>query len=109
MKTQILETDIIVNSKKYQIINSEMNIVIEWDTELTKTEESVSLNIKLKNIKGTISFSSQNTGYKKKTSIDFNSDSSWVFVSKNETINIDRIEPVYSLINLDDKVVTIEY
>jgi hypothetical protein len=109
MKTQILDTDIIINGKRYSILNTEMDIVIDWDAELTKTDEIISLEIKLKHIKGTISFSSQNTGYKKKTSIDFSSDSSWVFVSKNETINIGRIEPVYSLINLDEKVVTIEY
>lgn len=108
MKTQILECDIIVNTKKISIINSEMNIVLDWDVELEKTEDSVSVKTILTNLKGFVSFITQNPNYKKNTRIDFSTDSSWILKSKFPA-DLQKIEPVYSLIDFDEKRVTIEY
>lgn len=109
MKTQILECEIIINSKKITIINSEMNIELEWDLELEKNKDNASLNIVFKNIKGNVSFSANYDNYKKNTKIDFSSDSSWTILSKDEMVNFRRIEPTSSVINFDEKRVIIEY
>ena len=86
-----------------------MNIELEWDIEMEKNSNSVSVKIILEKIKGTVSFSSNHEHYKKITKIDFSSDSNWVLLSKNETINHQQIEPICSKIDFDERRVTIEY
>ena len=109
MKTQILDCDIILNSKKIPIINSDMKIELEWDIETEKNEESASVKIILKSLRGYVNFASAQTFYRKTTKIEFNTDSSWSIKSKHETIDYTKIEPVYSLIDFDSRMVNIEY
>jgi len=109
MKTQILDCDIIVNARKINIINSEMNIDIEWDIETEKTNENVSVKPIVKSLKGFVSFTTTQPSYKKVTKMEFTTDLSWTINSKTETINLPEIQPMYSLIDFDEKRVIISY
>ena len=86
-----------------------MKIDLEWDLETEKNNESATIKIVSKSLKGYVNFSSAQTFYKKITKIEFNTDSSWLIKQLYNTIDYGKIEPIYSLINFDEKMVTIGY
>jgi hypothetical protein len=116
MKTQIFECDIIVNGKKTSIINTEMNIDLDWDIDFVKNDDNASIFLRFKNVKGFVSFSTIQTNYKKSTTIEINADSTWQDhwyempkTAGYECLCIGQIQPIYCIINLDEKRVTIGY
>jgi len=110
MKSQILEVAIIINGKRREIINSEMQIHLEWEAEIVKKTDSFSLNLIMKELKGFLEFTDIKDYYKKRNIIEFSSNSNWS-INYQITREIDylKVEPLFAQIDFDEKKIKIEF
>ena len=71
MITKLLEAKAIINQKTIVIINTEMDISVEYDFNKD--------NLDVKSVFGEFSYSSKAINFDKKTTIKFNTDNTWNF------------------------------
>ena len=110
MKSQILEAAIIINGKRREIINSEMQIFLEWEVEIGKKTDSISFNIIMQNLKGFLEFTDIKDCYKKRNIIEFSSNSNWqINYQITREIDYQKVEPLFAQIDFDEKKIKIEF
>lgn len=108
MITKLLEAEAIINNTTIQIINTEMNILVDYD---------VKKHYSLNSIYGEFSYITQKPNYQKKTIIKFNikNDYTWStiltsdkpsFISQEE---LNNIIPEFASINFDTKTIKINF
>lgn len=110
MKSQILEASIIINGKRREIINSEMQLFLEWDIKIDKKTDSVSINLIMENIKGFLEFTEVKEYYKKRNIIEFSSNSNWsINYQITREVDYEKVEPLFAQIDFDEKKIKIEF
>jgi len=108
MITRLLEAEAIINNTTIQIINTEMNILVDYD---------INKIYALNSIYGEFSYNTQKPNYQKKTIIKFNiiNDYTWstILTSDKPTFItqevLDNIIPVFASINFDTKTIKINF
>ena len=115
MISKALEAQITINDKLVPLINSDMNIDIDWDISITQKDNGVLLNIICNSVKGYFQYVEKKETYKKETRISFESNNSWSISHKKDDymmqgiINSNLIEPYLIEVNLDTKKVVIKF
>jgi hypothetical protein len=107
MITKLLEATAIINNKTINIINTQMDIYVDWDIEIIKKESSAIIKCIFKEVKGHFEYVSKNEAYKKIVSIEFKSDSN-TKISHIPSL-AENLEPVSAVINLDLKTIQIKF
>ena len=114
MITKLLEATATIKDKNYQIMNTMMDISIEWDIELTKTETSASLTYKYLKVIGGFTWDEKKESYKRTVTITFQTDNTWK-ITKDVFQPTDNYQkqvkdvpsPVGAKINFDEKTIKI--
>jgi hypothetical protein len=65
------------NNDPLSLINTAIDIEVDWDVSLVTKEKIADIDILIKNIKGTYSYSEHRSGYEKITTIKFSTNSDW--------------------------------
>ena len=71
MQTKILEATATLNNKKISIINTQMDIMCDWDVELHRNSASVDVNIIVHEVSGNFMLEDRKENYKKEVNISF--------------------------------------
>ena len=108
MITRLLEAEAIINNTTISIINTEMNILVDYD---------INKIYQLNSIYGEFSYNTQKPNYQKKTIIKFNikNDYTWstiITTDKPTFITqevLDNIIPEFASINFDTKTIKINF
>jgi hypothetical protein len=107
MITKLLEATAIINNKTINIINTQMDIYVDWDIEIIKKESSAIIKCIFKEVKGNFEYVSKNEAYKKVISIEFKSDKD--FKITHIPYLAENLEPISAVINLDLKTIQIKF
>jgi hypothetical protein len=107
MITKLLEAKAIINNKTIHIINTQMDIYVDWDIEITRKESSALIKYIFKEVKGHFEYVHKNESYKKIVTIEFKSDSDYKITQITNLA--ENIEPLSAVINLDLKTIQIKF
>lgn len=106
MLTKILEATATLNNKKINIINTEMQIMCDWDIELHRNSNSVDVSIIVHKVHGSFSWSDKHENYKKEVNISFDTNKEWKMSGQHYASNL-RIEPISTIIDFDKKSIVV--
>ena len=112
MTSKLLELSVLYKQKKRQVINTEMDMFIEWEVEVVKSEKVAQLVINCIKIYGSFAWTDRNDDYKKETKITLKTDESWktnVMSDSSVLHNFNMIEPETAFIDFDTKKITITF
>jgi hypothetical protein len=111
MKSQLLEATVIINEKRYIIINTAMEIFIEWKIDLIQGKDFYKINFDVQRVNGKFSYDVPNLNYQKTITIKFNTDSDWKFSITNMEIKYPELslQPYSAEINLDNKITRLTF
>jgi hypothetical protein len=107
MKTKLLEAQAIINENLIDILNTEMDISVEWEFDSIKKESSVNFVFVFQKVKGAFTYTKKYQSYKKATQINFETDDTWRISYNYDEKFTEPLEPVSALINFDLKTITI--
>lgn len=65
------------NNDQLSLLNTALDIDVDWDVDIVKKENVAELEISIKSIKGSYSYSEHRSGYEKITTIKFSTNSDW--------------------------------
>ena len=99
MITKLLDAEAIINNHTIQIVNTEMNISVEYD---------VKNDISVKSIFGEFSFNTKKINYQKKTTIKFTTDNTWSTIINCSLVLKEQL-PEFASINFDTKTIKIQF
>lgn len=108
MITKILEAEATINGKVYKIINTDMDLSVEWDISVDKKDTRAEINLIYKRLIGSFSYQTNPIGYKKKTTITFSGDQSCFLITATSKLS-KIVEPLIAYINLDLKEIIISF
>jgi hypothetical protein len=106
MQTKILEATATLNNKKINIINTQMDIMCDWDIELHRNSASVDVNIIVHQVAGNFMWADKQENYTKEVSISFETTKEWKLSGQHYASNL-RIEPISTIIDFDKKSVVV--
>jgi hypothetical protein len=115
MISKALEAQITLNDKVVPIINTQMDIDIDWDIATIEKDNGIVITILCNSIKGYFQYIEKRDSYKKETRISFESNESWVINHEKDDSFISQmtnsmlIEPYLVIVNLDTKKVVIKF
>jgi hypothetical protein len=108
MITKILEAEATINGSVYKIINTDMDLSVEWDISVDKKDTRAEINVIFKRLIGSFSYQNHLNGYKKKTTITFSVDQSCFSINAPSKL-LKVVEPLIAYINLDLKEIIISF
>jgi len=91
---KLLEAEAIINGKKISIINTEMDISVQYNFS------------EVKSVFGNFSYTKYKSHYTTKTIVKFTSDASWTYKYKIDT---ERETPENATIDFDNKIIKIHF
>ena len=106
MQTKILEATATLNNKKISIINTQMDIMCDWDVELHRNSASVDVNIIVHEVSGNFMLEDRKENYKKEVNISFVTTKEWKLSGQHYASNL-KIEPISTIIDFDKKSVVV--
>ena len=106
MTTRLLDAKIIFNKKSISLLNTDMEIYVEWDAKLKENFTSVDLSLNIISVHGNFNIYDNVDSYKTKTNIEFRTDKEWkIELSQEFYITFKEIQPIIGIINLDEKAI----
>jgi hypothetical protein len=109
MITRLLEAKAIIGEKTIPIINTQMEIFVDWDIAIRKYDENAELLIDYKIIYGDFIITEQKSNCTKSTKTTFMTDKSWKINSFFQSKLPYIIEPLIAKINFDTKQIDISF
>lgn len=108
METRIIELSVILNTKQFNILNTDMDILVNWDIDIKKTEKEAKISYSIISMRGTFGIHSESELYDRKSTYKFKTDSSWSYstIPPNFT---DVVYPSSAVLNFDNKTVNIKF
>lgn len=108
METRIIELSVILNSKQFNILNTDMDVKVNWDMDIKKTEKEARVSYSIIAMIGSFCIHSESELYQKKSTYKFKTDSTWSYstVPPNFT---DVVYPSSAVVNFDNKTVNIKF
>lgn len=108
MKTKILEANVILKNKNFSLINTSMDIQIDWDVLLVKEEYKVKLVFVCDSVYGKFSYKETFKNYSKESIYSFNTatdNQKWDISFAMEELNL--IQPERIIIDFDTEKIKI--
>jgi len=108
MTSKLLELSVLYKQKKLNIVNTEMDMFVDWEVEVVKAEKVAQLLINCI-IYGSFAWTERNDDYKKETKITVKTDDSWKINVMADSFNLSLIVPETAFIDFDTKKITITF
>jgi hypothetical protein len=113
MTSKFLEAKVIINKKSFDLLNTQMDIFVDYKSVISE-EKYIKLNFSIDKVYGYFSYRNDTDLYKKETTINFNTDSSWE-TKLSDNINFSKLAntndyvllPESVVLDFDKKLVTI--
>lgn len=109
MTTTILESKVTIGGKVFNLINTDMELLVDWDILLSKKDSTAEISIQFNSVYGSFNYKEQKEGYQKKTTISFKSDNTWKVSGFVNDINNGVLIPIISKIDFDTKTIQIYF
>ena len=104
MITKVLEAKVILKDKEIGLINTLMDIELDWDAEIKKSDNIAEVIIKANKISGWFSWETKYDNYTIENKVKFSFKPENIIVSE---VSLHPISPESVVINLDTKNVKI--
>lgn len=108
MKTRILELTVFINGKKMDILNTQSEIIVDWEVDIKPVNESsIRLSFVFNSISGWFSYITENELYTKACTYKLKAGFDWTYTSVPHASDV--ISPTSAIINFDEKTVNIKF
>jgi hypothetical protein len=113
MINKFLEAKAKINQKTIDIVNTQMDISIEYFCKISE-EENNTIYLTIKRIFGNFNYNIDTESYKKNINVSFETDTNWVIKTtkidlNKKGINIYSIEPEMAIIDFDQKLISVNF
>ena len=114
MISKILDAEITLKERILPVLNSEMDIKVEWEVVLKKNDENAEFEIQYLSVSGWFNWIDKTENYTKKNTIEFCTTKQWklipvtpIAIFTNSLVSV-KIEPIMAEINFDKKEIKIQ-
>lgn len=104
MTSKFLEAKVIINKKSFDLLNTQMDILVDY-TSIISEEKYVKLNFIIDKVYGYFSYRNDTEFYKKETNINFHTDSSWETKISDNNITFSKMAHTNDYVLLPESVV----
>lgn len=109
MRSKILDAVAInQNNDPLSLVNTAIDIDVDWDVSILKKDNIAELDILINNIKGSYSHSEHRSGYEKITTIKFSTNSDWNIQVDTTSVTL-PLSPASAEINVHSKTLKIYF
>lgn len=110
MKSKILDAVAYSRSNEpFYLINTAIDIEVDWDLSVLKKESSAHLYIIVNNIKGSYSYTEKENSFEKTIIIKFSTNSDWKIEIDTKSGVTLPISPVSASINVYSKTIKLQW
>lgn len=110
MITKLLEATATINNKNLDILNTMMDISVNWDVEISKQDNAAKLEYIYSRVTGNFTWEEKKESYKRTITITFRTDDTWK-ITRDKSETKDYYEevpiPLGAKINFDEKTIKI--
>jgi hypothetical protein len=107
VRTKLLDLTVYIKGTPLPVINSEMDVYVDWDLQINKNPDSASLLYSFTGIDGRFNVHESKELYQKTSEYKFRADETWKYA--HVPYCADSISPTSAIINFDDKTVKIKF
>ncbi len=107
VRTKLLDLTAYIKGTSLNILNSEMDVYIDWDLSIDKKPDSATLIYSFSGADGKFIVHESKELYQKTSEYKFRTDETWKFA--HVPYCADSISPTSAIINFDDKTVKIKF
>jgi len=109
LNTKLLELTVYINRKKLEIVNTNIDVNIEWDVDLEKKLDSAILTYSFEQVYGSFKVNHITEDlYTKESTYKFTATNKrWLF--SHVPFQTDNISPTGIIINFDEKTINIKF
>jgi len=107
MISQLLELSIIRNGNQLKILNTDMELYIDWDLSIKKNQDTANVFFILNSLKGKFEICTTNELYKKNSEYIIDINNTWKITALKKPDF--EYYPESAIINFDEKSVIINY
>jgi len=107
MISKILDAEITLKERILPVLNSEMDIKVEWEVVLKKNDGYAEVEIQYLSVSGWFNWVDKTENYTKKNTIEFCTTKQWKLIPVNSLLSV-KIEPIMAEINFDKKEIKIQ-
>ena len=107
VRTKLIDLTAYIKGTPLPIINSEMDVTVDWDLSVEKKSDSATIIYTFESISGKFTVHESKELFEKTIEYKFSSDETWKF--SHVPYSTDSISPTSAIINFDDKTVKIKF
>ena len=107
VRTKLIDLTAYIKGTPLPIINSEMDVTVDWDLSVEKKSDSATIIYTFESISGKFIVHESKELFEKTIEYKFSSDETWKF--SHVPYSTDSISPTSAIINFDDKTVKIKF
>lgn len=104
--SKILDVRVKINDKNVPVLNTEMDISVSWDVDVSVKDNSAEVKVDFLKVFGSFEWVTIAPSYRKKTKIEFSTDETWK-ITHNKDYNF-KIQPMLASIDFDTKEIKIQ-
>jgi len=113
MISKFLEAQAIINKKPIDILNTQMDISIEYFCKISEEEDNL-IYLTIDRVFGNFNYKLSTESYRKDININFHTDTTWIIKTtkldlNTQGINIYSIEPEMAIIDFDQKLISVKF
>lgn len=108
MRSKLLDAVFFKNDNAISIVNTAMDIEVDWDCSLVKSNSQAEIDISINCVKGNFSYQNRLDSVETTTIVKFKTDDTWRLTHDKKEITL-PVFPSSAIINLSLKTIKISF